>query len=89
LAKYYIVCWSTTSGHENSRNDELGIPLGITVDFQTVKDDTITLRERDNTTQVRASEDQILEAVKAIVDGKETWQDVQKRLPAFDSKEVD
>lgn len=80
---------SASIGKRYSRNDELGTPLGITVDFQTVKDNTITLRDRDTTTQVRASEDEICAAVKSIVDGAETWEDVAKRLPKFEGQEVD
>ena len=80
---------SASIGKRYARNDELGTPLGITVDFQTVKDNTITLRDRDTKSQVRASEDEICAAVKAIVDGEETWEDVAKRLPRFEGQEVD
>jgi len=80
---------SASIGKRYSRNDELGTPLGITIDFQTVKDNTITLRDRDSTKQVRAGEDEIIAAVKALVDGEETWVDVAKRLPAFDGQEVE
>jgi len=76
-------------GKRYSRNDELGTPLGITIDFQTVKDGTITLRDRDSTKQVRASEDEICAAIKSLADGEETWEDVMKRLPAFEGQEVD
>ena len=75
--------------HRYARNDELGTAFGITVDFQSVKDDTITLRERDSTKQVRASIDQILEALRNLCNGSETWVDIAKRLPTFDSKEVE
>ncbi len=80
---------SASIGKRYSRNDELGTPLGITVDFQTVKDNTVTLRDRDTTSQVRASQDEICAAVKSIVDGEETWEDVAKRLPKFEGQEVD
>jgi glycyl-tRNA synthetase len=80
---------SASIGKRYSRNDELGTPLGITVDFQTVKDNTITLRDRDSTTQVRASDDEICAAIRSIVDGEETWEDVAKRLPKFEGQEVD
>lgn len=33
--------------------DEIGTPFCITVDFQTLEDDTVTVRERDSATQVR------------------------------------
>lgn len=80
---------SASIGKRYSRNDELGTPLGITVDFQTVKDNTITLRDRDSTKQVRASEEEICAAIKSLVDGEETWSDVSKKLPAFEGQEVD
>jgi len=76
-------------GKRYSRNDELGIPFGITVDYESLEDNTFTLRDRDSTKQVRASLDEILDAVVKMVRGKETWADVQKRLPAFESKDED
>jgi glycyl-tRNA synthetase len=33
--------------------DEIGTPWCVTIDFQTLKDDTVTIRERDTTEQVR------------------------------------
>ncbi|PYH86604.1 glycyl-tRNA synthetase [Aspergillus uvarum CBS 121591] len=80
---------SASIGKRYARNDELGTPFGITVDFQSVKDETFTLRDRDSTKQVRASEAEILQALKALVDGEETWEDVRKRLPEFTGQEVD
>jgi glycyl-tRNA synthetase len=76
-------------GKRYSRNDELGTPLGVTVDFQSVKDNTFTLRDRDTTSQVRADEDKICEAIKSLTDGVKTWADIQKELPAFTGQEVD
>lgn len=80
---------SASIGKRYSRNDELGTPFGITVDFQSVKDNSFTLRERDSTKQVRATEDEIVQAVKSLVEGDETWQDIQKRLPEFTGQEVE
>ncbi|KAJ5179593.1 hypothetical protein N7492_002803 [Penicillium capsulatum] len=79
---------SASIGKRYARNDELGTPFGVTVDFQSVNDNTFTLRDRDSTKQVRASEDQILQAIKSLVDGDETWQDVAKRLPEFTGQEI-
>jgi glycyl-tRNA synthetase len=36
-----------------ARADEIGIPLAVTVDFQTLKDQTVTLRDRDTMKQRR------------------------------------
>jgi glycyl-tRNA synthetase len=80
---------SASIGKRYARNDELGTPFGITIDFVTVKDGSLTLRERDSTKQVRASEDDIIGAVKSLVDGEETWEDVAKRLPAFEGQDAE
>ncbi len=64
---------SASIGKRYARNDELGTPLGITVDFDTLKDGSVTLRERDSMVQVRGSEEEVVAAVKGLVDGSETW----------------
>ncbi|KPK98842.1 MAG: glycine--tRNA ligase, partial [candidate division Zixibacteria bacterium SM23_73_2] len=40
-------------GRRYRRQDEIGTPFGITVDSQTLEDDTVTLRERDSMEQNR------------------------------------
>jgi glycyl-tRNA synthetase len=40
-------------GRRYRRQDEIGTPWGITVDGQTMEDDTVTLRDRDSLEQVR------------------------------------
>jgi glycyl-tRNA synthetase len=40
-------------GRRYARADEAGIPLGITVDYDSLKDDTVTIRDRDSWKQVR------------------------------------
>jgi glycyl-tRNA synthetase len=42
-----------TIGRRYRRQDEIGTPWGITVDGQTMEDDTVTLRDRDSLEQVR------------------------------------
>ena len=44
---------SGSIGKRYARSDEIGTPFGITVDYQTLKDDTVTIRNRDSTKQVR------------------------------------
>jgi glycyl-tRNA synthetase len=80
---------SVSIGKRYSRNDELGTPLGITVDFQSIKDDTITLRDRDTTKQVRSDLETICKAVKEITDGDKSWADIAKELPEFTKQETE
>ncbi len=55
LRKRWPVFYDETGaiGRRYRRQDEVGTPFGITVDFQTLEDDTVTLRERDSMQQVR------------------------------------
>jgi glycyl-tRNA synthetase len=41
-------------GRRYARADEIGIPLGITIDYDTLKDNTVTIRDRDSWKQVRS-----------------------------------
>jgi len=40
-------------GRRYRRQDEIGTPLAVTVDFDSLQDDAVTIRERDGMTQVR------------------------------------
>jgi glycyl-tRNA synthetase len=42
-------------GRRYARADEIGIPLGITVDYKTLEDNTVTIRDRDSWKQVRSA----------------------------------
>jgi glycyl-tRNA synthetase len=52
-------------GRRYARADEVGTPLCITVDYQTLKDDTVTVRDRDSWKQVRTSIDGLPESLRA------------------------
>jgi glycyl-tRNA synthetase len=44
---------SGTIGKRYRRNDEAGTPFCVTVDFDTIEDGTVTVRDRDSMAQVR------------------------------------
>lgn len=46
-------------GRRYRRQDEIGTPFCITVDFDTLEDKTVTIRERDTMTQERVALDQV------------------------------
>ncbi|MFA6888439.1 MAG: glycine--tRNA ligase [Candidatus Woesearchaeota archaeon] len=50
---------SGSIGRRYARADELGIPLCITVDFDTLTDNSVTVRDRETTKQIRVSVDQL------------------------------
>ena len=45
---------SGTIGRRYRRNDEIGTPYCVTVDYDTLEDGTVTIRDRDSMRQVRA-----------------------------------
>lgn len=53
--KYGAVLWDDNSnvGKRYRRADEIGVPKCITIDFQTMEDNTVTVRDRDTTEQTR------------------------------------
>ncbi|CDH08633.1 probable GRS1-Glycine--tRNA ligase [Zygosaccharomyces bailii ISA1307] len=73
-------------GKRYARNDELGTPFGVTIDFDSVKDGSVTLRERDSTRQVRGSSKEIIEAIRSITYGGVTWEEGTKGLAPFTSQ---
>jgi glycyl-tRNA synthetase len=48
-------------GRRYRRQDEIGTPYCVTVDFDTLDDQAVTVRERDSMTQERVSEDKVTE----------------------------
>ncbi|KAI9098701.1 hypothetical protein DFS34DRAFT_86393 [Phlyctochytrium arcticum] len=78
----------STIGKRYARNDELGTPLAITVDFQTVQDQTVTLRERDSTKQIREKISTVIDIVQDLVEEKTTWEAIQSKYPAFTQQDV-
>lgn len=73
-------------GKRYARNDELGTPFGITIDFDSVKDGSVTLRERDSTKQVRGSVEAVIKAVREITYNGASWEEGTKDLAPFVSQ---
>jgi len=51
-------------GKAYSRHDEVGTPYCITVDFQTLEDKTVTIRDRDSMEQIRLPIDEVYDYVR-------------------------
>ena len=55
LSAYYMVDYDETQaiGRRYRRQDEIGTPYCVTVDFDSLEDGAVTIRERDTTEQIR------------------------------------
>ena len=59
-------------GRRYRRQDEIGTPLCITVDFDTLEDHAVTIRERDTMAQERIALDKVADYVAARIGEKRT-----------------
>ncbi|KAF9230805.1 hypothetical protein BU15DRAFT_56870 [Melanogaster broomeanus] len=75
---------NTSIGKRYARNDELGTPFGVTLDFASVQNRTMTLRERDTTDQLIGSIDDVIAVVTDLVQGGMNWADACQRLAVYD-----
>lgn len=56
-------------GRRYRRQDEVGTPFGLTVDHQTLQDNTVTLRDRDTLEQVRISVERLIPELVSRLEG--------------------
>lgn len=80
-------------GKRYARTDEIGIPFGITVDFDTLKeneegkDATVTLRDRDSTKQIRIPISELTSTILSIINSQSSWEDATQRFPAHTTED--
>jgi glycyl-tRNA synthetase len=67
----YEVAYDDTGniGRRYRRQDEVGTPYCVTVDYETQQDGTVTVRERDSTEQTRVGADDLAAVIRRLVDG--------------------
>ncbi|MEX2157737.1 MAG: His/Gly/Thr/Pro-type tRNA ligase C-terminal domain-containing protein [Gemmatimonadales bacterium] len=56
-------------GRRYRRQDEAGTPFGITIDGQSTKDQTVTVRDRDTLKQDRVASAQLVTYLKEKLEG--------------------
>jgi glycyl-tRNA synthetase len=60
-------------GRRYRRQDEIGTPFAVTVDYDSLEDQTVTLRDRDSMKQVRIPKDQLADLIPALIRGKSSF----------------
>ncbi len=69
-------------GRRYRRQDEIGTPLCVTVDFDTIEDEAVTIRERDSMQQVRVPVTGLVAALRERLDA------LRPDVPAHDAIEL-
>ncbi|MCK4478044.1 glycine--tRNA ligase [Candidatus Bathyarchaeota archaeon] len=67
-------------GRRYARADEAGTPLCITIDYQTLNDDTVTVRDRDSWKQVRTKMENLPKSLHAYFSHKKDFKDIGKSI---------
>ena len=67
-----------TVGKRYARTDECGIPFAITVDHDTLEDETVTLRDLDSMKQIRLPICDLTELITDLICGHIKWDDALK-----------
>lgn len=63
---------SGSIGRRYRRFDEVGVPFCVTVDHQTFEDDTVTIRDRDTTKQVRVKVEELVGVLKELLNSEKS-----------------
>jgi glycyl-tRNA synthetase len=73
---------STASlGRRYARSDEVGVPFAVTVDFDTIADGSVTIRERDSTVQIRLPKSDVTRLIFDIVHNRTSWEEAKNKYP--------
>ncbi|WP_348303368.1 glycine--tRNA ligase [Methanothrix sp.] len=66
---------SGSIGRRYRRNDEIGTPYEVTIDYETIEEGTVTIRDRDSMSQVRIARWQVVDKLQALLNGDLLFQD--------------
>lgn len=69
LSKHFMVSYDEAGsiGKRYRRQDEIGTPMCVTIDFDTLENNTVTVRDRDTMQQIRISVDELVNYVEKQV----------------------
>ncbi len=67
---------SGSIGRRYRRQDEVGTPFCVTVDYETLEEETVTVRDRDTTEQRRVRTDGLAETLRSLRDGDRSFEEL-------------
>lgn len=70
LSKKIMCVYDETGsiGKRYRREDAIGTPFAVTIDYETLKNGTVTIRDRDTMKQIRINQNEIFDYIKNILD---------------------
>ncbi|MDD4126531.1 MAG: His/Gly/Thr/Pro-type tRNA ligase C-terminal domain-containing protein, partial [Methanomicrobium sp.] len=65
-------------GRRYRRQDEIGTPFAVTIDYDTKEDNTVTLRDRDSMKQIRCDVKKVPEILRDLIRGRTSFEELQQ-----------
>jgi len=78
---------SGSIGRRYARNDEIGTPFCITVDEDSLKNKSVTIRDRDTTKQIRVKTEKLRSVLRDLINGDISFEDAGKVVKTRVKKE--
>ena len=65
LSKHFMITYDEAGsiGKRYRRQDEIGTPMCVTIDFDTLEDNSVTIRDRDTMEQIRLPIDELVDYI--------------------------
>ncbi|KAI5189744.1 glycyl-tRNA synthetase [Nematocida sp. AWRm77] len=70
----------STIGRRYSKADEVGVPFCVTIDFETLEDRKVTIRDRDSTEQVRVPLSEVPAILHALSEEEKSFSEVKETV---------
>ena len=76
-------------GRRYARTDEIGIPFGVTIDFDSLKEPwTVTLRDAPSMQQIRLEVSDLGSVLAGLASGRTQWAQLLDKYPLFTGQET-
>jgi glycyl-tRNA synthetase len=70
---------SGSIGRRYARVDEIGVPAAVTIDYRTLEDKTVTVRDRDTWKQIRVKEDELIDVLRKFIYCNLSLEEIESR----------
>ena len=76
----FVISYDTsgTIGRRYARADEIGVPFAITVDYDSIDDKKVTIRNRDTFEQKRISINKIPLIINQLIENQINFEDIEE-----------
>ncbi|MFB3766178.1 MAG: glycine--tRNA ligase [Methanotrichaceae archaeon] len=77
---------SGSIGRRYRRNDEIGTPYDVTIDYETIEQGTVTIRDRDSMRQVKIKVEETADKLESLLSGSLRFEDAGSPVQAESAK---